>query len=267
MTARSDAGARRHIQSINVGFRLIAALEAANAPVALKQLAERAAMPASQAHLYLASFLQLGLVAQDAHTTRYELGPYALQLGLAAMRKLDVVDLARDAMERMHQHTHQGVFLSVWGNRGPTILVKIDGTRPIPMQLRAGYVLPLFGSVTGRVFLTFLPRNVTSTVLAGEGRAGGSDVEVKRIIAGIRRRGYAHSDNLRNDGFSTISAPVLDHEGLARAALSVIGPVGDFDISAGGVAVRMLVDAAREVSRLLGADAFVASGARSTRTA
>src|SRR3546814_5226478 len=57
--------ARRGIQSIGVGFRLVRALIDARGPLPLKQLAAAADMTASKAHPYLASFVQLGLLTQS----------------------------------------------------------------------------------------------------------------------------------------------------------------------------------------------------------
>jgi hypothetical protein len=57
----------------------------------LKDLAAAAGMSAAKAHRYLVSFQRLGLVTQDPRSTRYDLGPAALQLGLAALARLDPV--------------------------------------------------------------------------------------------------------------------------------------------------------------------------------
>src|SRR5690606_6842875 len=109
----------RRIQSIEVGFRLIHVLEAAGGKLPLGKIAELADMPASKAHLYMASFVHLGLVEQDPATMRYGLGPYALQLGAAAMRQIDVAQVAKPALDELQTATGQLVFLAIWGNRGP----------------------------------------------------------------------------------------------------------------------------------------------------
>jgi DNA-binding IclR family transcriptional regulator len=49
----------------------------------LRDLAADTGMSAAKAHRYLVSYQRLGLVLQDAGTTRYDLGPAALNLGLA----------------------------------------------------------------------------------------------------------------------------------------------------------------------------------------
>src|SRR5688572_17116037 len=96
---------KRRIQSIDVGFRLIRVLEAASGKLPLSKVSELADMPASKAHLYMASFVQAGLVEQDPVTMRYGLGPYALQLGAAAMRQLDVAQVSREALDGLQSAT------------------------------------------------------------------------------------------------------------------------------------------------------------------
>lgn len=89
---------RAGIQSVEVGFTLLEVLAKADGPLMLRDLAASASMSAAKAHRYLVSFQRLGLVHQDASSTRYDLGPSALQLGLAALTRVDAVKLARERM-------------------------------------------------------------------------------------------------------------------------------------------------------------------------
>ncbi|HZY15532.1 MAG TPA: helix-turn-helix domain-containing protein, partial [Ramlibacter sp.] len=86
---------RAGIQSVEVGFGLLQVLAEAAGPLMLRDLARAADMSAAKAHRYLVSFQRLGLVVQDSASTRYDLGPAALQLGLASLSRLDAVRLAR----------------------------------------------------------------------------------------------------------------------------------------------------------------------------
>src|SRR3546814_12891249 len=83
----------RGIQSILIGFHILDRLAESPTPLGLKHLAEASNMPASKLRFYLVSFLELGLVTQEAPSGRYSLGPAALRLGLAALEKFDVVSL------------------------------------------------------------------------------------------------------------------------------------------------------------------------------
>lgn len=257
---------RRQIRSIGVGFRLITCLEAAAGPMSLKELSIRAGMSPSQAHLYLASFAKIGLVLQDSDTSRYHLGPYAVQLGLAALHKMDVLAIAREPMQALQRRTGESVYLSVWGNRGPSIVQKVDGTRPIPMSLRVGYVLPVLSSATGRIFLAHLPHGETASVLKAEiaeqtpRAAKPSADKIAEIGREVRRIGLARTDSLLNNGFVGISAPIFDHAGELCAAVTLIGPSGLLDVEFDGPDALALKESAAEISARLGYRAAAAAG-------
>lgn len=252
--ARPDS--QRSIHSVELGFRLIRCLEEASGPLSLKELSARAGMAAGKAHLYLVSFRRVGLVAQEP-SGHYGLGPYALQLGLSQLRRLDAARLARPVLETLAAATGEAGYLAVWGNRGPCIIVKVDGARPIPMALQVGYVLPLVDTATGRVFLSHLPRPQTQAVLAEERArpAAGrqyDDAAVEAIVAETRSRGLSRTDGLLNIGFAALSAPVFGHDGELRGALTVIGPASGMDASFSGPCARRLVHAAGALSAQFG---------------
>jgi DNA-binding IclR family transcriptional regulator len=266
MAKRGDAAAdgqaakedgQRSIQSVELGFRLIRCLEEAPGALGLKELSAAAGMAASKAHLYLVSFRRVGLVQQEAENGRYTLGPYALQLGLSAMRKLDVARLSRDALRALSEDTGEASYLAVWGNRGPCIIQRVDGPRPLPMSLQVGYVLPTVPTATGRVFLSFLPRAITADLIAEE-RASAregidfSDGAIAKIIAETRARALARTDGLLNIGWTALSSPVLMHDDSIAGAITVIGPNSVMDASLSGRVAKRLLAAARDVSAQMG---------------
>ena len=260
--AKPERTGRRRIQSIEVGFRLIRAMEKNEGFRPLKEIAAAAGMPASKAYLYLVSFAREGLVAQDSTTGHYGLGPFATQLGLSAIRQLDVIALARDEVAGLREATRCASYLSIWGNRGPTIALKMDGDRQGSMAIRVGYVLPLLHSATGRVFLTYLPASETDPVRLMEApvAAGLAPAGARRkprnpaaIVAEVRRQGYASSaDQMLSAGFAALSAPIFDYSGRMAAALTVLGPIGAMTAAHRPLFTEMLLAAARRVSDKLG---------------
>ncbi len=248
-----SAPERRRIQSVAVGFRLIRALEAASAPMSLTQLAASADMPTSQAHLYLASYLHEGLVHQDQSTNRYQLGPFALRLGVAAMRALDVVALAREELDCLRERTGESAHFSVWSERGPCIVLNVNGARPLPFASRLGFVLPLLSTATGRAFLAHLRKGEGADLLHAErtqGRWSASDIEA--ITADVRRQGLSFTANMLNSGLAALAAPVFDYAGAIQGVVTLIGPSEAFPAdlsSAQGAALR---ESARALCARLG---------------
>jgi DNA-binding IclR family transcriptional regulator len=247
---------QRSIQSIEIGFTLISVLERAEGPLALKELALRAGMTASKAHFYLVSFKRVGLVAQIEATGHYTLGRYALDLGLSALRRLDLVEISREAMRALSEEISESVFLSVWGNRGPTIVFKVDGPRRIPMTLQIGYVLPLLRSATGRIFLTHLPPQQTTAFLREEILALAPDIRKKLDAERLKQRvvesGVAETESLLNDGFVGLSAPVWNHQRDLAGALTIISP-NESPATNAKQHIVLLREAASALSRALGA--------------
>lgn len=211
---------KRRVQSIEVGFRVIRVLQRANEPMALRDIAKAADMPASKAHLYLTSFMREGLVAQHPQTARYALGPYATELGLSAIRQLSVVEAANTEMAALTAQTGCATYLSVFTEYGPAIVSKVDGNRQGAFTVRLGHVLPMASSATGLVFLAFLPQ--AQTYLSAEGDA--DTMPPPDLLAEVRRNGFATTSGLINANFAAISAPIFDYSDGLAAALTLLGP-------------------------------------------
>src|SRR3569623_3630959 len=149
---------RAGIQSVDVGFGLLDVLSKAAGPLMLRDLAGAAGMSAAKAHRYLVSFQRLQLVVQDASSTRYDLGPAALKLGLASLERLDAVKRARERVARLMEEIGHTLALAVWGNHGPTIVHWEESPQAVTVHLRLGDVMPLQSSATGRCFAAFVSR-------------------------------------------------------------------------------------------------------------
>src|SRR4051812_823285 len=133
---------RRGIQSIDTGIRLLEVMEKSDGPLALKELSAKADMDPSGAHRYLASFVRCGLVRQEADS-RYDFGPLALHMGLAAVRRLDPVQLIEQALPALVAETGYTALLTVWSNRGPPVVHGQRPRNPSATNLALGSVLPI----------------------------------------------------------------------------------------------------------------------------
>ena len=151
-------------------------LQNADGPLALKDLSAQSDLDPSGAHRYLASFVRCGLVRQEADS-RYDFGPLALQIGLAAMRRIEPVQLAEQALPELVAETGYTALLAVWSNRGPTVVRWQRSREPLVTNLGLGSVLPISRSAAGTVLVAFLPQAVTAEALAAEARRESIDRE------------------------------------------------------------------------------------------
>jgi DNA-binding IclR family transcriptional regulator len=231
----SRRSVQQGVQSIEVGGKLLEALARAQRPQMLRDLAAAAGMPAAKAHRYLVSFARMGLIEQQAETGLYDLGAFALQLGLSALARLDPVAAAAPALVELGRETGQTVALAVWANQGATIVRWLGADTPVAASLRVGSVLPLTRSATGGVFLAFLPAQTTAPFvkreLAEHSRKGvepSTQEEVDKWVAQTRRLGYARTSDFI-PGIGGIAAPVFDHSGSMVLALVALGYTKPFE--------------------------------------
>jgi DNA-binding IclR family transcriptional regulator len=237
MDIEDDTGrAQRAVQSVEVGGRLLLALGAHPEPMTLKDLAARAGLPPSRAHPYLVSYGRLGLVQRDAASGRYAPGPAALQLGLTALRQCDPVRIAEPVAEGLAAQTGQAVAVAVWGNFGPTVIRMIDARQPLHVAMRAGTVMSLFGTATGRAFAAVLgPERLADA--RNEHARHGCTRAVGRPIPGV----------------NAFSAPVFDHDRVPVLVLTLLGHQDHVSAAWSSPMASAVKHAAAEVSARLGA--------------
>jgi DNA-binding IclR family transcriptional regulator len=276
------AATQRGVQSVEVGGRLLLALGAAPGPLVLKELAAAAGMAASKAHPYLVSFARLGLVEQIS-SGLYALGPAALQLGLTGLLQSDPLRAATPVAEALAQQTGHAVALAVWGNFGPTVVRLFEARQPLHATLRAGSVMGLFGTATGRAFVAALPRHRIEETLAGpagvqalHSTVGGTPVGTpvgtlggtpsgssKQRAAWIKsaseeataewqRHGLVRAVGQPLPGVNAFSAPVLDHQGQAVLVMTLLGVAAQFASAWQGAPAQALRQAAAQVQARLG---------------
>ena len=213
---------RRGIQSIETGVPLLEALERAQGPLALKELAARAGLDPSGAHRYLASFVRCGLVTQGADS-RYDFGPFALRLGLACIQRLDPVQATERALPALVDDTGFTALLAVWSNRGPTV-VHWQRTGDLVTSLNLGSVLPVARSSLGRMLLAFLPAGVTADALAAETKKEKIDRDaLERELERARKSRLAYADKTVIPGLYATASVVRGWNSEAVCAVALIG--------------------------------------------
>ncbi|WP_418134700.1 hypothetical protein [Acidovorax carolinensis] len=85
---------RAGTQPVEAGFAQLEGLTHSRWPPMQKDLAAPVGMGAAKTHRDLVCFQRLGLVAQDSHTARHDLGPAAPKRGLVSPSRLNAVRLA-----------------------------------------------------------------------------------------------------------------------------------------------------------------------------
>jgi DNA-binding IclR family transcriptional regulator len=256
------ANRQRGIQSVEIGLRIALRLAETSRPLQLKEIASRASLSASTVHRYLVSLGRAGLVQQI--NGRYELGRAALEFGLAALGRIDVVHLASPALTQLRDQIGETVFLAIWGNHGPTIVRWEESSEPVTLNVRVGSVMPLLTSATGLAFAAFMPWEKIKEP-AGKQLAllrkrqidRQDDLRMdfksfKALLEKIRTDRVSQAEGTQLSSISALSAPVFDSEGRVVAAVTALGPRGIFDCRIDGPIAQALLAICDQISKSLG---------------
>jgi len=272
-----QATLQQGIQSVEVAAPLLRVLSSAAGPLSLSALSKIAGMPAAKAHRYLVSLIRVGLVEQDAHSGEYDLGPLALELGLASLGRMDAIKLADEAMSNLRDATGETVALATWGNLGPTYIRLMQSRRPVTINLQIGSVMPMTYTASGLCFAAFLPEKETApflqrelahnrrdkldaphtrtalTPLLAETRQHGLARIIGRLDpAAARDPGKSRAAERLLAGFNAFSAPVFDHDGRMRFALTVVGSAAHVSQAWGGEIAQSALRHTAQLSARLG---------------
>lgn len=222
------------IQALDAALSVLRVLRSFDGPAALSDIAREAAMPPSKVHRYLASFIHAGLAVQRERSGRYDLGPEAAKLGVAAISRNDFVLRAAEGLEVLAEATGQAALLAVWSNSGPTVVRLERGPNLTTTSIGLGSTFPLLHSATGRVFLSYLSRPQLAHRLqlelerAAEAGMSWPDLtpdlkSVEALVKSIRRERIAHVDGRFIPGLNAISSAITNWQGEIEAAVTLFG--------------------------------------------
>jgi DNA-binding IclR family transcriptional regulator len=253
IASESDSPPRRGIQSVTIGFRVLAALAAEREPVSLGTVAKRSELSASQAHRYLASLIASGMAHQDASSGRYDLGPQAIQIGLAALARTDVFALADPAIAAFTRETGRTTLVAARGPLGPTIVRWHAGRTPVTTSLAVGSVLPLLRSATGHVFLSFMNAEEIHGALVLEETTTdhNSNIDPAAIRRKVRETMSASVDEMLIPGLRATAVPILDIQQRAALVVTVMATLA-FDRRNDHAVVDRLKQVCRGLSEKIG---------------
>jgi IclR family transcriptional regulator, acetate operon repressor len=211
-------------------FRLLDAFRMPPQNLTLDELTARSGLPRSTAHR-LAGQLE-GLGALERSRRGWRLGMTLFELGQMVPRQQHLRDVALAYMEDLYEATRETVQLAVLDDGEVLYVEIIAGHRRVATPSRRGGRMPAHCTALGKAMLAFsadagrgrlaqhpeLPARTSRTLT--------DPTLLRRELHDVRRLGLAYDRQEADDGLVCVAAPLLDHDGTARAALSVSMPAG-----------------------------------------
>ncbi|WP_416418119.1 IclR family transcriptional regulator [Paenarthrobacter aromaticivorans] len=231
---------------------------AAAGELTVADLAERTGEPASSLYRLLATMQKIGWVEDGSRRGMTRLGLDFVRLGAKLEAQLDLRELARPELEKLHMITGQTAFLCIRRGLSAVCIDRIDGLDVQIHNLRLGESMPLGQGAAPRAILAFESTEVVERYLRELpedelfGPVAKSAMELRELLRETASAGVAVAHSDWGQGIGGVGAPIFNHKGAVVGALSVSGQThrvftSDHD------PVRLVTDAAATVSRALGA--------------
>ena len=207
---------------------VLAAFDVEHGALTLSELSRRAVLPLSTTHRLVSELARTGLLERDEEA-RYRIGLRLWEIATSASRAVDLREAALPFLQDLYEATHENVQLAVLDGTEAVYLERISGRDSVHVVTRVGGRLPVHATGVGLVLLAHAPVEVQDRVLGGSfaryTRYTVTDPRrLRRILAGVRRDGFAVSDRQIETISASVAAPVRDRTGRVVAAVSLVFP-------------------------------------------
>jgi IclR family pca regulon transcriptional regulator len=150
-----------------------------------------------------------------------------LELGYAYLSSLSLPEVAMPHMERLVAQVNESCSISVLDDTDIVYVARVPTRRIMSITLAVGTRLPAFVTSMGRVLLAGLPDDELDERLARieiaplTSRTVTDKDALRAILAGVRRQGYAATDQELEEGLRSLAVPLHSASGNVTAALNV----------------------------------------------
>jgi IclR family acetate operon transcriptional repressor len=193
----------------------------------------------STAHRLLTALRRRGFVMQDRPNGAYRPGPALVEIGLAAVSRIDIRRVARPVLEELREQTQETASLAVLEGTSIRFVDCAESPRSVRVGNRTGVVRAAHASAVGKAILAGLSaaeidRRYPHEELpaATTGAALTSRTALKAELAEIRNQGYALNWEESADGVCAVAVALRDTVGQPLAGLGVAAPssrMGDIE--------------------------------------
>jgi DNA-binding IclR family transcriptional regulator len=253
-------------QSVKSGGRILDLLEliaTKDEPIGLAEVAAELGIPKSSALMLLRTLVAKRYVERDDGDGRYRLDRlYRLSDHLwvggrvAALRRL-----ARPFMRDLGVAVQETVVIGVLTPaREVEIVDKVRSPREVRYEIEVGARYPAYCTALGRAILGTSDPSLAASYLRSATLTRCTDrtvidpAEIGRLLAEVRRLGYAVNIEEHVEGASSVAAPLVDDRGEVVAALNVGCVTAHFMANRDNI-VATLLETAKAISSRLGGSA------------
>jgi DNA-binding IclR family transcriptional regulator len=193
----------------------------------LSELARQLNMPKSSIYRVLKTLSQMDYLRYEEHSKHYYLGVRVLSLGFALLEGMELREIARPYMERLSRECNKTINLAVL-DRVEMVYVERISVRSIrAYNISVGSRMPPWNAATGKAVLAYLETPTVVQMMRKARKNGiftGNEKKFMKILADVRKNGFAVNDQEARRGILAIAAPLFSSKGVVGAINLIAEP-------------------------------------------
>jgi DNA-binding IclR family transcriptional regulator len=214
--------------SVKKAFKILQTISDSPTGLGVSELSKRLDMGKSTVHGITMGLEALGVLVRDPIQKKFSLGYTLLELSRRSYARIELRDVARDAVERLMEKVGETVFLGIMNGDHVTILDVVESHNEMKITSPPGTRLPLLAGATGKVFLSQVEEKKAKEIVQKMGLVrftSKSILDQKKFLKEVeetKKKGYAIDDEEYMLGVRAIAAPIQTKSPPA-AAIWVVG--------------------------------------------
>ncbi len=231
-------------------------------PWGVREIAKGVEMNPSTVHRLLGLLEEEGLVRQDDPGGGYGLGTELLRLAWTAAGSHPVRSAALPHMRELAEASGETVTLGLYDpvRQQTCVLAVVESDAPFRYVSNLHEWRDLYTGASGRAVMAFLPEDERRAIVERTKLAPATEHtithadELETVLAEVRARGYASSQEERRLGGVGIAAPVFGAAGIVLGEVGLSVPTQRFDPDDEPRLARLVLVCAERIGAALGGD-------------
>lgn len=246
-----------HIQSIQRAAAIMRSFTETEPELSVMALSRRLTLHKSTVSRMLATLQHERLIDQNPETGKYRLGLGVIGLAGVALGRLNARAASQPYLTELAETTQETVNVTVLDGHECVNIERAFSPQPIRYMGWIGRRSPLHCTASGKVLLAFMSDEERTAVLpnplpAYTTKTITTQAELEQSLAQVCRHGYAIVQEEYEEGFSSIAAPLFNHQGNVVGTLAISGPTYRLDNDVMNGFVHSLLETTAKVSADLG---------------
>lgn len=216
---------RYHITALARGLQLLAMLAARRGGMTVSAIAAESGWTITTAFRVASTLCHLGYLEHDKRSGDYELTYHCLSLGYSATVSLELTEIAFPDLQKLHDETHESVFLSILAGADIISTVRLLRSERFGAL---GDRFPAHATPNGKMLIAHLPARDQERLLTGTRwmsftpKTIVDPAQLRKEFEKARLAGFAVTDDELVVGTRGIAAPIFDWDGQCVAAVAIV---------------------------------------------